>query len=106
MSSTNQTVAKVYPGFIPAGDDTLFFMGTNADLTGNATNGGTFYGLSGATGAVVVDVTSGVTTTTSRQVEIIKVDPRNIGGTGAGSGLRECLVKFVKTPSINIGITA
>lgn len=99
MASNNQTVAPIiYPGYIPA-ENSVFFMYTNADLTGNATNGGTYYGLTGGTGAVVVDVNGGVTSTTSKQVEIVKVDPRNIGGTGAGSGLRECLVKFVRTPS-------
>lgn len=100
LASDNQTVAKIAPAYIPA-EDSIFFMYTNADLTGNATNGGTFYGLTGGTGAVLVDVTSGVTTTTSRQVEIVKVDPRNIGGTGAGSGLREVLVKFFRTPTRN-----
>lgn len=101
MASDNQTVAKVQPGYTPADEGSTFFMLTNADLTGNATNAGTFYGLTGATGAVLVDVTSGVTTTTSRQVEIVEVDPRNIGGTGAGSGLREVLVKFFRTPTRN-----
>ena len=100
MASDNQTVAKIAPGYVPA-EDTVFFMYTNADLTGNATNVGTFYGLTGASGAVLVDVTSGVTTTTSRQVEIVKVDPTGKGGTGAGSGLREVLVKFFRTPTRN-----
>ncbi len=101
MASDNQTVAKISPGYIPA-EDTVFFMYTNADLTDNATNGGTYYGLTGATGAVVVDVVSGVTSTTSRQVEIVKVDPENIGGTGSGSGLRQVLVKFFRTPTRNV----
>ncbi len=101
MASDNQTVAKIAPAYIPA-EDTVFFMYTNADLTGNATNGGTYYGLTGATGAVVVDVTSGVTATTSRQVEIVQVDPYNKGGTGSGSGLRQCLVRFFRTPTRNV----
>ena len=103
MASDNQTVAKVTPGYVPANLDTTFLMGTNADLTGNATDGGTYYKLTGTTGAVLVDVTSGVQTTTSRIVEIVQVDPRGLGGSGAGSGLRECLVKFVKTPTLNVG---
>lgn len=101
MSSSNQTVAKVQPAYVPA-ENTVFLMGTNADLTGNATDVGTYYKLAGATGAIVVDVTSGVQTTTSRVVEIVKVDPLNIGGTGATSGLRNVLVRFVKTPIVGV----
>lgn len=97
MTSTNVTVAKVQPGYIPVSEDTVFLMGTNADLTGNGTDIGTFYKLTAATtGTVQVDVTSGVQTTTSRNVMIKMVDPQNIGGSGAGSGLRQCLVVFVK----------
>lgn len=103
MASDNETVAKVTPAFIPSDTGLVFLMGTNSDLTGNATDAGTYYKLTGTTGAQQVDVSSGVQTTTSRIVEIVKVDPRNIGGTGAGSGLRECLVRFVKTPQINVG---
>lgn len=102
LASDNETVAKIAPAVIPA-EDTVFLMGTNSDLTGNATDVGTYYKLTGATGAQQVDVASGVQTTTSRIVEIVKVDPRNIGGTGSGSGLRECLVRFVKTPVLNVG---
>lgn len=102
MASDNETVAKVYPPVVPA-ENTVFLMGTNSDLTGNDTDVGTYYKITGTTGAQQVDVASGVTTTTSRIVEIVKVDPRNIGGTGAGSGLRECLVRFVKTPVLNVG---
>lgn len=106
MTSDNATVAKVTPAYVPA-DQTIFLMGTNADLTGNTTNGGTYYKLTAATtGTVQVDVTSGVQTTSSRVVEIVKVDPFNLGGTGAGSGLRTCLVRFVKTPYTNVTITA
>lgn len=103
MTSDNETVAKVTPGFIPSDTGLVFLMGTNSDLTGNATDCGNYYKLTGTTGAQQVDVASGVTTTTSRIVEIVKVDPRNIGGTGSGSGLRECLVRFVKTPVLNVG---
>ncbi len=90
-----------YVGYIPADENYVFLMGTNADLTDNKTNFGTFYGITGATGAQQVNVSGSVTTTTSRQVMIVKVDPRKIGGTGAGSGLRECLVKFVRIPEFN-----
>lgn len=101
-ASNNQTVAKLAPLYTPIYLDDLFLMGTNADLTGNTTNAGTYYGITGTTGVQVVDVTTGVTTTTSRVVEIVEVDPRGKGGTGAGSGLRECLVRIIKTPYTNI----
>ena len=96
MSSSNATVAKVKPVCIPADQNYEFLMGTNADLT-DPTSVGTYYKLSGTTGAVVVDVTSGAQTTTNRVVVCTKVDPQNKGGSGAGSGLREGLFKFVKT---------
>lgn len=102
MTSTNETVAKVCPPVIPA-EGTVFLMGSNGDFAGNDTDVGTYYKLTGTTGAQQVDQASGVTTTTSRIVEIVKVDPRNIGGSGAASGLRECLVRFVKTPILNVG---
>jgi hypothetical protein len=76
-------------------------MGTNSDLTDNATNYGTFYSVTGSTGAQLVDTNGGVKTTTSRQVMIVKVDPRGVGGSGSGSGLREVLVKFVRIPEFN-----
>src|SRR5258706_14151538 len=97
MTSTNETVAKVYPPVVPA-ENTVFLMGSNGDFAGNDTDVGTYYKLTGTTGIQQVDQASGVTTTTSRIVEIVKVDPRGIGGTGSGSGLREVLVRFVKTP--------
>lgn len=105
MSSTNQTVAKVVPGYVPA-DGTLFLMGSNGDFTGNATDGGTYYKLAGTTGIVQVDQASGVQTGANRVVEIIEVDPFNVGGTGSGSGLRQVSVRFVKTPYTNVSITA
>lgn len=101
MASNNQTVAMVTPGYDEIVGSDLYLMGTTSDMTGNATNGGTYYGLTGATGAVQVD-SSSATTGVSRQVEIVQVDPFNIGGTGAGSGLRQVLVRFVKTPYIGI----
>ena len=96
-----QNAGAKYVPFIPADENNVFLMGTNSDLTGNATNYGTFYGITGGTGAQQVDVSSSVTTGTSRQVMILKVDPRKIGGTGSGSGLREVLVKFVRVPEFN-----
>lgn len=99
MTSTNAgtTGARVQPGYTPVNEDDTFLMGTNADLTGNATDVGTFYKLTANTTATVqVDVAAGVQTTTSRNVMIKQVDPRGIGGTGANSGLREAVVVFVK----------
>lgn len=105
-AADNQTVAKLAPLYIPVNSDLIFLMGTNADLTGNATDAGTYYKLAGTTGAMLVDVTSGATATTDRIVEIVEVDPNHKGGTGAGSGLRECLVRIIKTPYNNIAISA
>jgi hypothetical protein len=105
MTATNTTVAKVYPGFIPIYDDQLWLMGTNSDLSNNHTNAGTYYTITGATGAQQVKVSVGVTTTTDRVVEIVKVDPYNEGGSGAGSGLRKCVVRILKTPYTNITAT-
>lgn len=102
MTSDNETVAKVCPAVVPA-ENTVFLMGANGDFAGNATDCGTYYKLAGATGAQQVDQASGAQTTTSRIVEIVKVDPRGLGGTGSGSGLREVLVRFVKTPVLNVG---
>jgi hypothetical protein len=105
MSATNTTVAKVYPAFIPIYDDQLWLMGTNSDLTDNHTDAGTYYLINGTTGAQQVGVSAGVQTTTARGVEIVKVDPYNEGGSGAGSGLRKCLVRILKTPYTNITAT-
>ena len=107
-STAAQNDGTRYVAYVPTDDTQVWLMGCVADLTDNKTNGGTIYSLcsastgslSAATGAVQVDVTAGVKTTTSMQVEIIKVDPRGVGGSGANSGLREVLVKFVRTPSV------
>lgn len=99
VTSGNAAVAGtgVAPAYYPVSEDTYFLMGTNADLTGNATDVGTYYKLTAnTTGTVQVDVANGVQTTTSRVVMIKKVDPNGIGGTGAGSGLRQVVVVFVK----------
>lgn len=109
MGPTNQTsgvLTQVYPGYIPVDNNTIFLMNTNSDLTGNATNGGTYYSVTGTTGAQKVDVTRGVVTGAARCVEIVKVDPYGYGGTGAGSGLRYVLVRIVNTPYTNVNITA
>lgn len=107
MSSSNETVAKVTPAYTPISETQLYYMGTNADLTGNGTDAGTYYKLTTATtGAVQVDVSSGVQTGANRVVEIVEVDPLAHGGTGAGSGLREVVVRVVKTPYSNVSITS
>ncbi len=106
MTSNNATVAKVQPLYQPIGQNDIFLMGTNSDLTGNGTDAGTYYSVTGATGAQKVDVTKGAVTGALRTVEIVEVDPRNIGGTGSGSGLREVLVRILKTPYQNVNITA
>ena len=96
MTASNQTVAKVYPRYIPMDQDYIFLMGTNADLTAT-TSVGVYYKLTTATTATVqVDVTSGAQTTSNRVVVCVAVDPLKEGGTGAGSGLRQGLFKFVK----------
>ncbi len=99
MTSDNETVAKVKPAVEPIDQDTEFLMGTNADLSA-LTSPGTYYKLTGATGAIQVDVTSGAQTTTNRVVICTQVDPRGIGGTGSGSGLREGQFKFVKITNV------
>jgi hypothetical protein len=96
MSSTNQTVALVKPAYTPADENCIFLMGCNSALTSTLANAGTYYGLTGATGAVQVNVSGSVTTTTSRQVEIVAVDPYGLGTT---EGLSEVLVKFFNVPS-------
>ena len=100
MSSTNQTVAKVYPAYIPISTDTIFLMGCNTALTGNATDGGTYYKITGTTGVQQVDTTSGVQTTTSRVVEIVKVDPNQAGD------LTQAAVRIIKTPYTNVAATS
>jgi hypothetical protein len=100
MASTNVGGANVTVPYIPVDETTEFLMGTNSDLTGNSTNGGTYYKLTGNTTATVqVDTTNSAQTTTSRVVMIKKVDPNNIGGSGSGSGLRQCTVVFVRRPT-------
>ena len=106
MTSTNATVAKVSPSYVPVNDETLFLMGTNSDLTGNGTDAGTYYTVTGVTGTQQVNVSKGVVTGALRTVEIVEVDPFNEGGTGSGSGLRQCVVRILKTPYSNVSITS
>lgn len=94
MSSTNVTVAKVKPLVFPIDQQYEFLMGSNADMSATAV--GTFYKLTGTTGAVQVDVASGAMTGVARVVVLTKFDPQNKGGTGADSGAREGLFKFVR----------
>lgn len=107
MASNNVGGANVAPAYIPADEGTIFRMTCNADLTNNATDVGTYYKLTAnTTNTVQVDVASGVQTGANRVVEIKKVDPDGIGGTGAGNGLRQVEVIFLKTDNRNINITA
>jgi len=99
MSSTNETVAFVKPVVAPIDMDYEYLMGTNSDLS-PLTSVGAYYKLTGTTGIQQVDVTSGVQTTTNRVVICTAVDPQNLGGTGAGSGLRQGLFKFVKVSNV------
>ncbi len=102
MTSTNATVAKVLPVCIPVDQSYEFLMGTNSDLA--ITSVGTFYKLTGTTGVVQVDVTSGAMTGVARVVVCTQVDPNAVGGTGAGSGLRQGLFKFVRVTNPLDGI--
>lgn len=95
MAANNQTVGKVTPPLIPYDTDTEFLMGTNSDLSA-LTSPSSYYKITGTTGVQQVDVASGVQTTTNRVVMCTKVDPNGVGGTGAGSGLRQGLFKFVR----------
>ena len=105
MASNNETVAKVTPGYLPVYQDEVYLMGTTADMTA-LTAPGTYYCLTAATTATVQVDNAGANTGASRVVEIVKVDPQNIGGTGASSGLRQVLVRVIKTPYSNVTITA
>ena len=96
MTSTNETVALVKPSYIPIDQDYEFLMGTNSDMSA-LTSVGVYYKLvAGGTGAQQVDTNAGAQTTTNRVVICTTVDPGGIGGTGAGSGLRQGNFKFVK----------
>lgn len=89
MSATNQTVGLVKPAYIPVDQDTEFLMGTNSALSA-LTSIGAYYKITGTTGAMQVDVASGVQTTSSRVVVCTGVDPQGIGDPTQG------LFKFVK----------
>jgi hypothetical protein len=94
MASNNTTVGLVTPAFIPLDQSYEFLMGTNADLA--EINVGTYYNITGTTGAQQVDVAGGATTGTSAIVVLTAVDPNQLGGTGAGSGLRQGVFKFIR----------
>lgn len=93
MASNNATVAKITPAYIPIDQDYDFLMGTNADL--NPLNVGSYYNITGTTGAQQVDVAGGITTGSNAIVKLTKVDPNQLGGTGAGSGLRQGYFRFI-----------
>jgi len=95
MTSTNETVKKYCPQYVPIDQDMEFLMGTNYDMSA-LTSVGAYYKLTGGTGAQQVDVSSGAQTTTSRIVMCTKVDPFGLGGTGSGSGVRQGFFKIVK----------
>lgn len=95
MTSTNQTVALVKPGFQPIDMDYEYAIDTNADLNALTSVGATF-NITGTTGAQLVDVAGGVTSGSTALVICTKVDPSGLGGTGVGSGLRKGVFKIVK----------
>ena len=94
MASDNESVAKVKPSVQVPDYAYEYLMGTNADLA--ATSVGTYYKLTGTTGAMQVDVSAGAMTGTAAIVECSKVDPFNEGGSGSGSGLRQGYFRFIK----------
>ena len=96
MSSTNQTVAQVHPAYTPIDQQYEFLMGCNADLDPVASPT-TQYNITGTTGIQQVDVAGGATTGNAAVVICTKVDPNAIGGTGAGSGLRQGYFKIIRT---------
>lgn len=110
MASNNETVAKVMPGYTPISVDDVYLMGTNGDMaTNNLTAPGTYYELIAAsTGAMQIDQASAgaQTSAANRVFEIVEVDPNSVGGSGSGSGLRQVLVRVVKTPYTNVSITS
>lgn len=105
-SNAGTTGARVMVPYIPVDEKTQFLMQTNSDLTGNATDGYTYYKLTAnTTNTVQVDTTNSAQTTTSRVVMIRKVDPFNDGTSGTnGVGLRTAVVTFVKIPDLVAGV--
>lgn len=86
MSSTNQTVAKQRPPIVPNTSDLTFEMDLNAD--GAEADNGSFFQLTGTTGAMLVDYSS--KSATVGPVVLVKLDPR-----GEGS-VRRGLFRFAK----------
>lgn len=98
MASTNETVALVKVPLIPVDQDYTFLAGTNADMATLTTVGLAFQIANSVTGQALVDISSGDKSATSAAVVVcLGVDPRQLGGTGIGSGAREGLFKFIKT---------
>ncbi len=87
-AATNESVELVKPAYMKVSEDDEFLMGTNAALT--VTSVGYYFKLTGTTGVVQVDVTSGVQTGQDRVVMCTAVDPNNL------SDLTQGLFKFVK----------
>ena len=96
-TSTNQTVAKVRPALIPANADYEFLACTNSDMN-SLTNVGMVFGVTGATGAQLVDTNAGAvpSTTVAGIVVLEEVDPDKEGGTGEGGGARLGVFRFVR----------
>lgn len=87
MTSNNQTVAKQEVPFIPASDELLFEMDFN-DSSAVEGDIGSFYQLTGTTGAMLVNRST--KSATVGPVVLVKLDPR-----GEGSAVRG-LFKFAK----------
>lgn len=108
MASTNTTVAKVKVPLIPIDESYIFLAGTTSDLTQSAVGALMALDYSGATGLIQVNPTQisvGQIVSPAGQyatlVECLAFDPYGSGDTGAGSGARQGLFKFVKiTPSL------
>lgn len=95
MAGSNETVEKVEPAFTPIDQDYEFLMGTNADLDPLA-DVNAYFDITGTTGIQQVNVSAGHMLPPYGIVMCTKVDPNQVGGSGAGSGLRQGLFKFVK----------
>lgn len=102
MGASNQTVNFVKPLCFVADQQYEWLMGTNADLSA-LTSVGQYYKITGTTGIQQVDVSGGAMTGTARQVICTAVDPNALGGSGASSGLRQGLFKFVKVTNFTQG---
>ncbi len=102
MGASNETVDLIKPICFVADQSYEWLMGTNLDLS-PLTSLGQYYAIVGTTGIQQVDVSGGAMTGTARQVICTAVDPQGLGGTGAGSGARQGLFKFVKVSDFTQG---